>query len=61
MKKYFLAIILFCLVAFGLLHQKVCCGEWFNVSQFWHHEPLIVAVFTLGVGILIGIHLGRVK
>lgn len=50
-----LAGIAFALGIFGLFHQKYkTAGGWFNWKQFWHHEPLIVICFVVGVALLVG-------
>lgn len=38
----------------GLLHQGLFCGEWWNWSQFWHHETLIAICIAFGLGIIGG-------
>jgi len=49
-----LAIFFFVIAVLGILHQGLFCGEWFNWSQLWHHEPLIAVALAVGAGILLG-------
>ena len=39
---------------FGILHQGIGEGYWWNWSQFWHHEPLIAMCFVCSVSLLVG-------
>jgi len=50
-----LAGISFLLAIFGLVHQKVATtGGWFNWTQFWHHEPLIVLCCGVAIALMVG-------
>ena len=48
-----LTAIAFLLGTFGLVHQRIYAGVWFQWEQFWHHEPLIAICFTVAITLLI--------
>ena len=48
-----LAFICFGLSIWGLVHQYVVTGIWFEWGQFWHHEPLIAMCISAGIAFLI--------
>ena len=52
-KLTWLALIAILLAGSLLLHQGLFCNEWFNWSQFWHHESLIAIAITFAVAILL--------
>lgn len=39
---------------FGILHQGIGEGYWWNWEQFWHHESLIAMCFVSTVSLLVG-------
>jgi len=51
-KTTYLALVAILLAIALLLHQGLFCGEWFNWSQFWHHESLIAIATTAAITIL---------
>lgn len=38
----------------GLIDHYWACGRWFDGEAMVHHEPIIVGVALIGVGIIIG-------
>ena len=45
----------FLLAIFGLVHHKVATtGGWFNWTQFWHHESLIVLCCGVAIALIAG-------
>jgi hypothetical protein len=38
---------------FSFPYSNTWYGEWFTVSQL-HHETYVVALFALGIGLLVG-------
>ena len=40
------------LVFLVLLHQRLTCGEWFQVEQVLHHETIALILLSFGVGLL---------
>lgn len=53
-KMIVLVISAFLLGTFGLVHQRVVAGMWFDWSQFWHHEPLIAICLVASVSLIVG-------
>jgi len=52
-KSTWLALIAILLAGALLLHQGLLSNEWFNCSQFWHHESLIAIAITFAFTILL--------
>ncbi len=45
---------------FGVAHHHFVSGNWFDWQDLNHHEPIILAVITLGLGVAIGTVFRRV-
>lgn len=57
-----LAGIFILLAIFGLVHQKVATSDgWFNWTQFWHHESLVVLCFGVATSLIVGKYAGAFK
>ena len=54
MIKYLVIIICFMLGLCGILHHYLVCDRLFDLEAMAHHEPIIVALICLGIGIIIG-------
>jgi phosphotransferase system glucose/maltose/N-acetylglucosamine-specific IIC component len=39
---------------FGAAHHHFVSGRWFDWAALYHHEPIILAVTALGLGLVIG-------
>lgn len=50
---------LFCVAGLGVVHHYLVSGRWFDMVDLVHHEPIIVGVATLGLGVLLGSTLRR--
>ena len=49
-----LALVSALLGIFGICHQGIRVADWFNWSQFWHHESLIAICFICSISLLAG-------
>lgn len=54
-----LSLVSFALGIFGILHQGVLAGDWFDWTQFRCHESLIAMCFVCSVSLLVGKYIGK--
>jgi len=59
--RIWLPYLCFITATLGLMHHYVITnGIWFHWGQFLHHEALIVATVTFGLGLIVGSKLKQI-
>jgi len=55
-----LAFMLLCLAVFGLFHQHITTGVWFDYRQLWCHEDFIACAIVAAIALVVGKYLGKI-
>ncbi len=55
-----LAFIALCLAVFGIFHQHITTGVWFDYYQLWCHEDFIAVCIIAAIALMIGKYLGKI-